>query len=147
MKISPKKSWITKLNPEQEIKLTVDKRNGDSMLIPTPMLMAAEIRRIPKGKVRRIGAIRDKLARDHGVDRTCPMVAGIFLSVLAGAAEEQFAAGRKRVVAPYWRVLQDDGSIRSKEPPGVKRQVALLEEEGHQVVRRGKKWVLADPKG
>ncbi|MHC4380517.1 MAG: MGMT family protein [Planctomycetota bacterium] len=143
MKISPKKSWLTKLNPDQQVKLTTDKRNGDSMLIPTPMLMADEIRRIPKGKVRRIGVLRDKLARDDGVERTCPMVAGIFMSILAGAAEEQFAAGRKRVVAPYWRVLQDDGSVRSKEPPGVERQVALLEAEGHVVVRKGKKWILA----
>ncbi|MHC4380515.1 MAG: hypothetical protein ACYSU1_05440, partial [Planctomycetota bacterium] len=31
------------------------------------------IRRIPKGKVRRIGVLRDKLARDDGVERTCPI--------------------------------------------------------------------------
>jgi alkylated DNA nucleotide flippase Atl1 len=137
-----KKSWIPKLNPEQEIKLTTDRRNGDSMLIPTPMLMAAEIRKIPKGKVKKIGAIRDKLAADHGVDRTCPLVAGIFMSILAGAAEEQFAAGKKRVVAPYWRVILDDGSVRTKEPPGAEQAIARLRAEGHTVVQRGKKWLI-----
>ena len=138
-----RKSWIPKLNPEQEIKLTTDKRSGDSMLIPTPMLMAQEIRKIPKGKVKKVGAIRDKLAADYGVDRTCPLVAGIFMSILAGAAEEQFAAGKKRVVAPYWRVILDDGSVRTKEPPGPKRAVELLQLEGHKVVQRGKKWVIS----
>jgi hypothetical protein len=138
-----RKSWLPKLNPEQEIKLTTDKRNGDSMLVPTPMLMAAEIRKIPKGKVRKIGVIRDKLAADHNVDHTCPLVAGIFMSILAGAAEEQFAAGKKRVVAPYWRVILDDGSVRIKEPPGPERAIELLQQEGHKVVQRGKKWILA----
>lgn len=137
-----RKSWIPKLNPEQEIKLTTDKRNGDSMLIPTPMLMAQEIRKIPKGKVKKIGAIREKLARDHGVDRTCALCTGIFMSILAGAAEEQFAAGRKRVVAPYWRVILDDGTVRIKEPPGEEVAVARLKAEGHRLKKEGKKWRL-----
>lgn len=85
----------------------------------------------------------DKLAADHNVGRTCPLVAGIFLSILASVAEEQFAAGKKRVVAPYWRVILDDGTVRIKEPPGPERAVALLRQEGYEVVQRGKKWVIS----
>jgi len=137
-----KKSYLTKLKPEQEPKLTVDKRTGESMLIPTPMMLAEEVRKIPKGKVRKIGVLRNKMAQAEGAEKTCPLVTGIFLSILAGAAEEQRASGKKRVVAPYWRVILDDGSVRSKEPPGIKRQLELLREEGHRPVQRRKKWFL-----
>lgn len=137
-----KKSYLLKLKPDQEPKLTVDRRTKQTMLIPTPMMLAAEVRKIPKGKVRKVGRLRDKMAQDHGVEKSCPLVTGIFLSILAGAAEEQRAAGKKRLIAPYWRVLLDDGSVRSKEPPGIKRQLELLREEGHRPVPRGKKWFL-----
>ncbi len=137
-----RKSWIPKLNPEQEIRIVVDKRDGAKVLIPTPMLLATEIRKIRKGQVRKMGLVRQALAGQHAVERTCPLVTGIFMAILAGAAAEQFSLGRKRVVAPYWRVSQDDGSIRTKEPPGIDRQIQLLKEEGHSVQRKGKKWFL-----
>jgi len=40
--------------------------------------------------------------------------------------------------------LKTDGVINPKYPGGVERQKELLEEEGHKVIQKGKKYVVAD---
>ena len=60
------------------------------------------IRAVPEGRVVTTGALRSALARDHRADYTCPLTAGIFVRIVAEAAEEDRAAGRGPV-APYWR--------------------------------------------
>jgi hypothetical protein len=58
---------------------------------------------------------------------------GIFLRIVAETAEEDMAAGKKRIT-PYWRVLKAGGSLNEKYPGGVSRQAGLLKSEGHKVV-------------
>jgi alkylated DNA nucleotide flippase Atl1 len=62
------------------------------------------------------------------------MTTGICLSIVAGAAEEQIAAGR-RPVAPYWRVVEADGSLRNRNPAGPLVQARHLRLEGHRVTK------------
>ncbi len=130
-------SWTTKLRPEQEPRTTNDPRYHDKLLIPTPMLLAAEISRVPKGRLVTPERLRDVLARRFGADRTCPLTTGIFLNIIAGAAEEDLAAGRP-AVAPYWRVVKENGSLNPKFPPGPERQAEHLRAEGHRVSLHGK---------
>ncbi len=104
------------------------------MLVPTPLLVAEEVRRVRKGRLLTPGKLRERLAARTGADVTCPMTTGIFLSIIAGAAEEQLAAG-KRPVAPYWRVVGEDGRLNPKWPPGRARQAERLRQEGHRVSR------------
>jgi len=40
---------------------------------------------------------------------------------------------RKSRIAPYWRVLKDDGSLNPKFPGGVKEQAKKLRAEGHRL--------------
>ena len=80
--------------------------------------------------------LRDRLAARTGADITCPMITGIFLSIIAGAAEEQLGAG-KRPVAPYWRVVGEGGRLNPKWPPGPARQAERLRAEGHRISRDG----------
>ena len=127
-------SWLPKLRPDQQPKLVNDPRGNGRMLVPTPLLVAEEVRRVRKGRLLSTQELRERLAEHSGADITCPMTTGIFLSILAGAAEEQLAAG-KRPVAPYWRVVGDDGTLNPKWPPGPARQAARLRAEGHRVVR------------
>lgn len=129
-------SWIPKLRPDQEPKLVADTQGRGTMLIPTPLLVAEELRRVRRGRLITPAALRERLAARFGAARTCPLTTGIFLSIVAGAAEEQIAAG-KRPVAPYWRVVDERGRLNPKFPPGTDRQAVHLRREGH-VVRRSK---------
>ena len=122
--------WRFKLRPEQQPSVVPDKRGG--MLVPTPMLVAKELRTVKAGRLITAAQLRDRLARKAGADFTCPMTTGIFLNIIAGATEEAIAEGR-RVVAPYWRVVDDRGGLPPKFPPGQARQAAHLRNEGHDV--------------
>lgn len=134
-------SWIPKLRPELEPKIVESKRTGEPMLVPSPMQLARQIRKVRKGRLTTPKRLREKLAAEAGAESTCPMTTGILLSIVAGAAEEQLAGG-SRPVAPYWRVVEEDGSLRSRNPAGAEVQARRLRAEGHRVQRDGerKRW-------
>ena len=113
------------------------------MLIPTPKLVDEIVRQVPRGRLVTVGEIRRKLAADFSADVTCPLTTGIFIRIVAEAAEEDRANGRKRV-APYWRVIKDDGSLNPKFPGGIEQQSRYLRGEGSVTARRGTKTVLKD---
>ena len=127
--------WRLKLRPEQQPMLVPDAKGR--MLVPTPLLVAKALRKVPAGRLITAAQLRARLARQAGVDLTCPMTTGIFLNILAGATEEALAEGR-RPVAPYWRVVDDQGRLPPKFPPGPPRQAAHLRAEGHRVSRDGR---------
>jgi len=126
------KSWLPKLRPDQQPKVVRDRRGR--MLVPTPMQVAQALRRVPAGRVITAEQVRMRLARAAGVDLTCPMTTGIFLSIIAGAAEEEIARGH-RPVAPYWRVVQADGSLPAKFPIRPGAHARHLRSEGHRIAR------------
>jgi len=63
------------------------------------------------------------------VDVCCPLTTGIFAHLAAEAAEEDQAAGKKRVT-PWWRTVRDDGKLNEKFPGGAAAQARLLRREG-----------------
>jgi len=101
------------------------------------------MRRVPEGKLITINEIRAALAKKHGATIGCPMTTGIFAWIAANAAEEQREKGEKDIT-PYWRTLKSGGVINPKYPGGVEAQKKLLEKEGHEVVRKGKKYAAVD---
>ncbi len=113
------------------------------MLISTPLELDAVIRRIPEGRVLTLGALRANLARNHGADYTCPLTTGIFLKIVAEAADEERAAGRAGT-APYWRVVRDDGTLIDTLPGGFAHQIRRLDEDGVVVLHLGKTPRLTD---
>ena len=109
------------------------------MLIPRPLDVDAAVRLVPCGQLTTIGRIRAKLAAKHGANITCPLCTGIFLRLTAEAAEEELLAGAKNV-APYWRVLRDDGSLIDRFPDGLEGHAVRLQAEGHKLIPgKGKK--------
>ena len=127
--------WKLKLHPEQRSEVVSERRG--KMLVPTPLLVARALRRVPAGHLITAAQLRARLARKAGADFTCPLTTGIFLNILAGATEEALAEGR-RPVAPYWRVVEATGRLPAKFPPGPRRQAAHLRAEGHRVSRDGR---------
>ena len=110
-----------------------------TMLIATPKLVDALMRKPPRGRLITIRAMRERLAKDYKADSTCPLTTGIFVRVVSEASNEHLESGKKRVT-PFWRVVRDDGSLLEKFPGGVQAQAKFLRKEGHSIVpARGKK--------
>lgn len=132
----PKTSWRAKLFKPMRPKLVpisagMAKRLGHGMMvIPSAMEVDAMVRKIPWGQVTTLAEIRRRLARWHRVEVACPLVTGIFLKVVAEAAEEDRLAGRQDVT-PYWRLVSNDGRLNPKFPGGVEAQAFRLMQEGH----------------
>jgi hypothetical protein len=130
--------FTAKLRPEMKHEVAPDPKGRGQMFFPTPLLVAAEIAEIPEGDLINVSELRARLSRRFGADVTCPLMTGIFYNLVAGAAEEQVAAG-DRPLAPYWRVVLDNGSLSPKTPSGPERQAEHLRREGHSVeMLRGK---------
>jgi hypothetical protein len=138
-----RKSWREKMDKPDLPKIVavparMRKQVGTgTMLLPHPREIDACIRTVQKGSLTTVSQIRQELSARHGTDVTCPLMTGIFLRIAAEAAEEDAAAGKVRV-APYWRVLRDNGSLNPKFPGGVERQKERLLAEGHRIVPDGK---------
>ena len=74
------------------------------------------------------------MAKKHNAEFTCPLTAGIFLSLAAQASEE-----REDNKIAFWRTLKKDGELNPKYPGGVEYQKEMLEMEGHSFITKGRK--------
>jgi alkylated DNA nucleotide flippase Atl1 len=126
-------SWRARMNiPEHPrvVPLTANVKQfaPGLMLIPTPVLIESLVRTIPKGHVLTVGQLRRILATGHQAATSCPLRTSLYLDVVARAAEEAAEDGEVDI-APYWRVLKDDGSLNPKlNRPPVKQQDRLAED-------------------
>jgi alkylated DNA nucleotide flippase Atl1 len=145
-----RKTWREKLADDKDlpkvVKITgkMSKRWGKgTCAIPAPREVDAIMRKVPEGKLITINEIRQTVARKHKSTIGCPITSGIFAWIAAHAAEEAALAGETEIT-PYWRTLKAGGELNAKYPGGVARLKSLLEAEGHTVVAKGKKFVVAD---
>lgn len=141
-----KKSWVEKRNEAKGLPKVVKLKDnarqhwhGERMAIPAPIEVDALMRKVPKGKLTTIAAIREAVAKKHGADIGCPLTCGIFAWVAANAAEEERDQGKKRIT-PWWRTLKTGGFLNEKYPHAIELQKVLLEEEGQTIIKRGKKF-------
>lgn len=141
-----KKSWTEKLADNKDlprVEKMSRKWGKGTVVIPAPMEVDEMMRKVPKGRLVTINDIREALARRHSATIGCPMTTGIFASIAANAADEQRQRGTKDIT-PYWRTLKGGGVINPKYPGGAEGQTQLLEKEGHRVIQKGKRFVIAD---
>ncbi len=148
--MSIRKSWSEKLKESKGLpkveKITdkMSKRWGSgTVVIPAPMEVDEIMRSVPEGKLVTINEIRSVLAKRHGATIGCPITTGIFAWIAANAAEEQRQKGEKDIT-PYWRTLKTGGVINEKYPGGAEAQKKLLEKEGLKIIKKGKKYIVAD---
>ena len=137
-----RKTFNEKLNDSKDMpkivkiadEKSIERYGGEEMLIAPPLEYNKIMAGIPEGKLITISEIRKFLAKKHGAEFTCPMTAGIFISLAAQASEE-----REDNRIPFWRTLKKDGELNPKYPGGVEYQKEMLEKEGHKLVSRGRK--------
>ena len=148
--MAKRKSWREKLADSKDLpkilaitgRMTARWGSG-TVAIPAPIEVDAIMQRVPRGKVITINEIRARVAAKHGATIGCPITTGIFAWIAAHAAEEAAAAGPKRVT-PYWRTLKVGGELNAKYPGGIAKLRKLLEGEGHTIVKKGKRYLVAD---
>jgi hypothetical protein len=116
-----KPSWTDKLNRGNQPVIKpcplnfAGMRIGQTMLIPSPQLLDAFIRQIPKGKAMDIVTLRARLAKENGAEVACPVTTGILLRIVTEAANESFDAGiAVGKITPVWRVIDAKAPILKK---------------------------------
>lgn len=114
-----------------------------TVVIPNPRDVDGLMKKVPKGRLLTINEIRQHLAAKHKASIGCPITTGIFAWLAANRAQE-LADQEKKSTIPYWRTLKTGGEINPKYPGGVERQKRLLEAEGHKVIQKGNRWLVAD---
>jgi 6-O-methylguanine DNA methyltransferase, DNA binding domain len=145
-----KKTWREKLADSKglprvgviEGKMTPRWGSG-TMVIPAPSEVDDVMRKVPKGKLVTISEIRASLAKTHRATIGCPITTGIFAWIAAHAAEEAACEGAKRIT-PYWRTLKSGGELNPKYPGGIPNLKRRLEAEGHRVIKKGERFLVAD---
>lgn len=145
-----KKSWREKLADDKGLpkvcKVTgkLTKRWGTgTFVIPAPREVDALMKQVPKGRVATINELREALAKKHQTDFACPITTGIFSWIAAHAAAEAEAEGEKHVT-PFWRTLKTGGEINPKYPGSAEGIAKRLRAEGHKIVAKGKRLLVAD---
>lgn len=148
--MAKKKSWREKLDDAKDLPKIIDipermtaRMGRGTMVIPAPREVDAIMRRVPEGRLITINEIRNELAKKHRTTVACPITTGIFAWIAANAADEANAQGKKDTL-PYWRTLKAGGELNPKYPGGIERLRRRLREEGHRVVAKGKRFVVAD---
>lgn len=158
-----KKTWLEKLEDKKTFPkvLKLEKnfpcynavhKMGANAGDPIVLVNASEIipimADVPPGKLITIREICKIIARKHKVRGCCSLTTGIFIMIIASAAEEAIARGDKSALTeiPYWRTLKSEGFLNEKYPGGQEAQKRLLEKEGFKVIARGKKFQVADYK-
>jgi hypothetical protein len=116
-----KKTWIEKLQVKKEpqiIKIHKDfwgYKKGDAMHISTPQIIENYIKQIAKGKAIDTVTMRNDLAIENNAVFTCPLTTGIFLRIVAEAANEQIEQGIPlKNITPFWRVVEPNSPLAKK---------------------------------
>jgi alkylated DNA nucleotide flippase Atl1 len=137
--IYKRKSWQEKLDGPENLPKVVKiegkmtkKWGSGTVVIPKPREVDALMKKVPKGKVTTINEIRAAVAKKHQATIGCPITCGIFANIAAHAADEEEAAGKKRVT-PYWRTLRGEGELNEKYPGGMQNQASRLKAEGLEI--------------
>lgn len=109
-----------------------------TLVIPKPLDVDALVRKVRSGLLTTPSRNQARLAADCGADHACPLSTGIFIRIVAEAAEEDRQAGKKRLT-PFWRIVKEDGALNEKFPGGANRQATLRRAEGFAIDTRRRK--------
>jgi hypothetical protein len=148
--MKPRKSWREKLADSKglprvgKVAGKMSKRwGGGVMVVPAPLEVDALMKQVPRGLLVTVNELRAALAKKHKANFACPMTTGIFSWIAAHAAAEAETDGAKKIT-PFWRTLKSGGEVNPKFPGGVEEITKRLRAEGHKVMSKGKKTIVAD---
>ena len=106
---------------------------GDSVVLAPGQDVYELIKQVPEGKLQTLRILCEKLAEKYEVDYCCTLTTGIMVNIAANASEEIHD------YIPHWRTIKNDGTLNPKYPGGMENQRQKLEEEGFNIIRKGRK--------
>jgi hypothetical protein len=116
-----KKTWTEKLQVKKESQLIKIHKDfggymkGDGMYISTPQIIERYIKQLAKGRSVNTVTMRNDLAIENNAIFTCPLTTGIFLRIVAEAANEQMEQGvALKNITPFWRVIEPNSPLAKK---------------------------------
>ena len=116
-----KKTWAEKLAAGKPPHVVVLEKPfagvaaGQRLAIASPQAVQDFVRAVPVGQTRTVAQMREALATHLKADACCPTTSSIFLRIVAEAALEDIAAGRKPAkVTPFWRVVDHKSPLAKK---------------------------------
>lgn len=132
-----RKTWLQKLDNGREPKVVRTDKDfagvpaGSDMLVSTPREVDTFLRKIKEGVSMTPAQVRDKLARKHHADASCPVSTGIFLRIAADAAWEEIGQGKDpSEVTPFWRVVEPGSALARKLSCGEAFLIRMRRQEG-----------------
>ena len=125
---SPKQAHIAHIPPDQQARYG----GASTLLIPHPLEVKEILMDTAPGQLITPSLVRTILAAKHGADTTCPLVTGIFLRIVAEAAEEE--KGSNSELPPWWRVISNEGYLNPKFPGSYHLQESYLKAEGFLII-------------
>lgn len=108
---------------------------GDSVVLAPLLEVEAIMKTVPLGQLITLHEICAQLAEKHQTQYCCTLTTGIFINIVANAADEMHRD------IPYWRTIKNDGQLNPRFPGGAERQKQLLENEGHSIIQKGRKHI------
>lgn len=119
---------------------------GDDVVITKKAEVLEEMRNVPEGKLMTMRELCKILAQKHNVKACCTLTTGIFTVTVANA-EDELQKDFRGYGIPYWRTLKAEGELNPKYPGGIEGHKKLLEEDGFEVIPKGrskKRFVVKD---
>ncbi|MFN7901990.1 MAG: hypothetical protein ACK5YL_02195 [Holosporales bacterium] len=86
---------------------------GQKMAIGTPDLVASICKKIPKGKSWSLSKLRNEIAKKLKADTACPVTTSMYLRIAVSEAYKE-SLKRKKVVFPFWRVVEPNSPLFKK---------------------------------
>jgi len=106
---------------------------GETLFIPSPLLVRDYMQAIPYGERRSVVQMRAEMAARHGAKATCPLTASLFARIVAEAAWEDLQAGKSiSEITPFWRLIDTDSAVGRKLSCGQAFIHAALADEARQ---------------
>ena len=94
------------------------------MLLPSTTAVEEVVRQIPPDRLVTTRILCQALSEKFEVKGTCPVTTKRALVAIANDAQKK---------VPYWRVVNQNGSLVSQFPQGIEFQAALLAKEGFTI--------------
>ena len=127
------KTFLEKFDSKKEAEL---KETDDClMVIPSTKKYDDLMKQVSAGSVTTQNELREFLAIRYKVDFCCPLVTGVFVSIIAGKDEEDMAVQDMSIyqATPYWRTLESGRELNPKYPGGIEAQESKPRKEGHAI--------------
>ena len=114
---------------------------GDDIVLVNTSEVVECMKKVPFGKLTTIVEICKSIAKRYKVKGCCSLTTGIFIMTAANAVEEAKNESR-HIDIPYWRILKADGYLNYKFPGGAELHKELLENEGFNIISKGKRFYV-----